>query len=196
MGNHEVERSRRRFEFLKHAAKLFGLQEGRHLVGQKAAESRTGNAGCQRRRVLVEFKITLDRTTQLPAPVVESTPRQRVIGHAHAVGRKAGFVRVGADGTLTVADFLGSFFFNTWGNLAVDARAGLLFRDFEKCEVRSLVVTADIVWEDAEVAHFAGARRLRFTAREMRRIAASLPLRWGLMALSPVLEASGRWSCG
>ena len=140
--------------------------------------------GCHGWRRQVEFKIAVDCKTQRPAAVIESTPRRRVIGHAHAVGRKAGFVRVDADRTLTVPDFLGSLFFNTWGNMAVNARAGLLFLDFEKGDVLPLAVTADILWEDAEVAHFAGARRLlRLSVRETRRIAASLPLRWGPVAL-------------
>lgn len=109
-------------------------------------------------------------------------------------GGKPGFVRVDADGTLTVPDFLGNFFFNTLGNIAVNPRAGLLFLDFEKGDLLYLAVTAEIVWEGAELARFAGAQRLlRFTVREMRRIEASLPLRWGPMALSPVLEATGRW---
>ena len=68
-------------------------------------------------------------------------------------------MRVDADRTLTVPDFLGNFFSNTWGNMAVNAQAGLLFLDFEKGDVLPLAVTADILWEDAEVAHFAGARR-------------------------------------
>ena len=95
--------------------------------------------------------------------------------------------------------------FNTWGNLAVNARAGLLFLDFEKGDVLPLAVTADILWEDAEVAHFAGARRLlRLSVREMRRIAASLPLRWGPVALSTragsdrplVVRVAARWETG
>ena len=109
-------------------------------------------------------------------------------------GGKPGFVRVDADGTLTVPDFLGNFFFNTLGNIAVNPRAGLLFPDFETGDLLYLAVTAEIVWEGAELESFAGAQRLlRFSVREMRRIEASLPLRWGPMALSPVLEAAGRW---
>ncbi len=109
-------------------------------------------------------------------------------------GGKPGFVRVDADGTLTVPDFLGNFFFNTLGNIAVNPRAGLLFPDFETGDLLYLAVTAEIVWEGAELESFAGAQRLlRFSVREMRRIEASLPLRWGPMALSPVLDATGRW---
>ena len=41
-------------------------------------------------------------------------------------GGKPGFVRVDADGTLTMPDFLGNYFFNTLGNVTVNPRAGLL----------------------------------------------------------------------
>jgi len=109
-------------------------------------------------------------------------------------GGKPGFVRVDADGTLTVPDFVGNFFFNTLGNIAVNPRAGLLFIDFDNGDLLYLAVTATIVWDGPEVASFAGAQRLmRFKVQLMRRVEASLPLRWGEPELSPVLGATGAW---
>jgi predicted pyridoxine 5'-phosphate oxidase superfamily flavin-nucleotide-binding protein len=120
-------------------------------------------------------------------------------GRAHGVdvshrGGKRGFVRVDADGTLTAPDFVGNYFFNTLGNLQANPRAGLLFMDFENGDLLYLGVDAQIIWDGAEVAAFAGAKRLlRFTVREMLRSEAALPLRWGPAVQSPFLDATGAW---
>ena len=109
-------------------------------------------------------------------------------------GGKPGFVRVDADGTLTMPDFLGNYFFNTLGNIALNPRAGLLFIDFDSGDLLYLAVTADIIWEGAELDSFRGAQRLvRFHVTAMRRVEASLPLRWGPSQASPVLEPLGHW---
>jgi uncharacterized protein len=110
-------------------------------------------------------------------------------------GGKPGFVRVEADGTLTVPDFVGNYFFNTLGNLVVNPRAGLLFIDFDNGDLLYLAVTADIIWDGPEVDSFAGAQRLmRFEVQSMRLVESSLPLRWGEAELSPVLGATGTWA--
>ncbi len=120
-------------------------------------------------------------------------------GHAGGVdvshrGGKPGFVRVDADGTLTMPDFFGNFFFNTLGNIAVHPRAGLLFIDFESGDLLYLAVTAEIVWDGADLASFQGAHRLlRMKVLALRRAPAALPLRWGAAELSPVLETTGHW---
>jgi predicted pyridoxine 5'-phosphate oxidase superfamily flavin-nucleotide-binding protein len=109
-------------------------------------------------------------------------------------GGKPGFVRVEADGTLTVPDFVGNYFFNTLGNLVVNPRAGLLFVDFDTGDLLYLAVTAEIIWDGPEVDSFAGAQRLmRFKVQSMRLVESSLPLRWGEAELSPALEATGAW---
>jgi uncharacterized protein len=109
-------------------------------------------------------------------------------------GGKPGFVRADADGTLTVPDFFGNFFFNTLGNIAINPRAGLLFIDFETGDLLYLAVTAEIIWSGADLASFAGAQRLlRFAVTEVRRVEAALPLRWGAAELSPVLTPTGAW---
>ena len=110
-------------------------------------------------------------------------------------GGKPGFVRVDADGTLTMPDFVGNSFFNTLGNIAVNPRAGLLFIDFDSGDLLYLAVTAEIVWDGPEVKAFEGAQRLlRFKLQSMKRVEASLPLRWGRAELSPVLQATGAWA--
>ncbi len=109
-------------------------------------------------------------------------------------GGKPGFVRVDADGTLTMPDFFGNFFFNTLGNIAVHPRAGLLFIDFDSGDLLYLAVHAEIIWDGAELQSFTGAQRLlRFKVCGMKRIPAAMPLSWGQANLSPVLETTGDW---
>src|SRR5262249_53536952 len=46
-------------------------------------------------------------------------------------GGDRGFVRIDADGGLTIPDFAGNQFFNTLGNLMTNPVAGLVFADFD-----------------------------------------------------------------
>ncbi len=99
-------------------------------------------------------------------------------------GGPAGFVRLGADGVLTVPDYAGNQFFNTLGNLMLNPRAGLLFVDFESGDLLHLAVTASIVWDGPAVTAIDGAERVMHlqVERAIRRPGA-LPLRW--RALQP-----------
>ena len=47
-------------------------------------------------------------------------------------GGKPGFVRVDSDRRLTIPDFFGNCHFNTFGNLELNPKAGLLFIVFDK----------------------------------------------------------------
>jgi predicted pyridoxine 5'-phosphate oxidase superfamily flavin-nucleotide-binding protein len=109
-------------------------------------------------------------------------------------GGYPGFVRLDARGHLTVPDFVGNFFFNTLGNLAVHPFAGLLFIDYVSGNLLSLAATASLIWDGPEVAAFAGAQRLvRFTPMAILFARAALPLHWGPMELSPHLTGTGTW---
>ena len=109
-------------------------------------------------------------------------------------GGKPGFVRVDADGTLTVPDFSGNNFFNTLGNLALNPRAGLLFADFASGDLLHLAVTAELVWDGAQVEAFAGAQHLmKFRVIDALRLKRAMPLAWSVAQLSPVLAATGSW---
>lgn len=109
-------------------------------------------------------------------------------------GGKPGFVRIDDDHTLTFPDFVGNFYFNTIGNLALDARAGLLFVDFDRGNLLYLTGTAEVVWEGDEIRAFAGAERLiRFHISDGRRVEGGLPLRWSAPDYSPLLERTGSW---
>jgi hypothetical protein len=126
--------------------------------------------------------------TAYPAQDIES-PHGVDVSHR---GGKPGFVQIEADGTLTAPDFAGNLFFNTLGNLAVHPQAGLLFIDFENGDLLYLAVTAKIIFDAEEIAAHEGAERLlRFKVKEMLRVEAALPLRWGQAELSPMLARMG-----
>ncbi|MFB9245894.1 pyridoxamine 5'-phosphate oxidase family protein [Massilia antarctica] len=104
-------------------------------------------------------------------------------GGAHGVdishrGGPPGFVRVEGD-TLTVPDFGGNRFFNTMGNLLLDARAALLFIDDTSGAVLELEGRVEIAWDEgAAVPGQAGGRHWRFTAARGRITHGALALRW------------------
>ncbi|WP_026872048.1 pyridoxamine 5'-phosphate oxidase family protein [Inquilinus limosus] len=112
-------------------------------------------------------------------------------------GGRPGFVRVTEEGgrtVLTAPDFVGNFYFNTFGNIEADPRAGLVFVDFDTGGVLLLTGTAEVVWDGPEVAAFAGAERLlRFRLEEGLWIEEAVPLRWSAPEQAPQLAATGIW---
>lgn len=117
----------------------------------------------------------------------ESAGAARGVDVSHR-GGKPGFVRVDGDRTLTVPDFSGNHHFNTFGNLALNPRAGLLFLDFDRGDLLYLTGTAEVIWEGAEISAYEGAERLlRFHLDRGYRVDGSLPLRWSAPEFSPFL---------
>lgn len=109
-------------------------------------------------------------------------------------GGRPGFVRVDDARTLTMPDFIGNSFFNTVGNLACDARAGLLFIDFESGDLLYLAARAEVLWDDPDAAAFTGAQRLlRFHLQTVRRSTEALPIRWTLPEYARELANTGVW---
>ena len=109
-------------------------------------------------------------------------------------GGRPGFVKVEGD-ILTIPDFTGNFHFNTLGNFAVYPRAGLVFVDFETGDILSLTGAVEILWDEADYAHFAGAERAwRFTVEQAIRLPAASPLRWRLDEVSPNSALTGVWA--
>lgn len=94
-------------------------------------------------------------------------------------GGKPGFVRVGADGALTVPDFAGNLHFNTLGNFLLNPRAGLVFADFETGDLLHLTGEARVDLDSDEIALFQGAERFwTFVPRKLVFRPAALALRW------------------
>lgn len=109
-------------------------------------------------------------------------------------GGKPGFVRIDNDGTLTVPDFSGNFHFNTFGNIELNPRAGLLFMDFERGDLLYLTGKARVIWDGPEIAAYDGAERLlKFHTEMGYRVERSLPLRWTAPEFSPFLKETGSW---
>ncbi|WP_026190855.1 2Fe-2S iron-sulfur cluster-binding protein [Methylobacterium sp. WSM2598] len=111
-------------------------------------------------------------------------------------GGKAGFVRVAADGTLTVPDFAGNLFFATLGNILLNGRAGLVFADFETGDLLQMTGEAEVILDSPEIAAFQGAERLwTFRPRRVVRRREALPLRWSFRpeGWSPNSLMTGDW---
>ncbi|PZV06343.1 MAG: flavin-nucleotide-binding protein [Leptolyngbya sp.] len=109
-------------------------------------------------------------------------------------GGKPGFVRIDDPQTLTIPDFSGNFHFNTFGNLELNPRAGLVFIDFNQGDLLYLTGTAEVIWDGSEVTAYEGAERLlRFHLQKGYCVAGSLPLAWSTPKFSPFLDDTGPW---
>ena len=113
-------------------------------------------------------------------------------------GGKPGFVRVTAERrrtVLTVPDFAGNSLFNTFGNLALQPRCGLLFVDFASGDLLQLTGRAEVAWDGPELEAFAGAQRLlRFDVAEGLLRERALPLRWTPAQQAAQLASTGAWT--
>lgn len=111
-------------------------------------------------------------------------------------GGKGGFVRIGADGTLTIPDFAGNLHFNTLGNFLLNPKAGLIFTDFATGDVLQMTGTAQVVLDSPEIAAFQGAERLwTFTPSRIVLRRGALALRWTMRdnGWSPNSLMTGDW---
>ncbi len=77
-------------------------------------------------------------------------------------GGLPGFVRVISRTELCFPDFSGNLLFNTLGNLEADARAGLLFIDFQSGRMLHIIGRTRIRWDVPETMRSAGIERLIF----------------------------------
>lgn len=111
-------------------------------------------------------------------------------------GGKAGFVRINADGSLTIPDFAGNLHFNTFGNFMLNPKAGLVFPDFETGDMLHLTGDAEVLLESEEIAAFQGAERLWvFRPSKIVLRPGALPLRFAMQAdgWSPNSLMTGDW---
>jgi ferredoxin-NADP reductase/predicted pyridoxine 5'-phosphate oxidase superfamily flavin-nucleotide-binding protein len=111
-------------------------------------------------------------------------------------GGKAGFVRINADGSLTVPDFAGNLHFNTLGNFLLNPKAGLVFPDFATGDLLQMTGDAELILKSDEIAAFQGAERLwTFRPRKILLRAGALPLRFAMRedGWSPNSLMTGDW---
>lgn len=120
-------------------------------------------------------------------------PGGRQVDVSHR-GGKAGFVRLDADGGLTIPDFAGNLHFNTLGNFLENPNAGLTFVDFETGDMLQMTGRAQVILDSPEIAAFQGAERLwRFVPRIVVRRPRAMPLRWAFTDFSPNSLMTGSW---
>jgi uncharacterized protein len=128
------------------------------------------------------------------ASYAEREDRRQV--DASSRGGKPGFVRINADGSLTIPDFNGNLFFATLGNILLNGKAGLLFADYETGDVLQMTGDAQVVLDSPEIAAFQGAERLwTFKPRRVVMRRGALALRWSARkdGASPASLMTGDW---
>jgi len=111
-------------------------------------------------------------------------------------GGRPGFIRVeqdSADSVLTLPDFSGNNMFNTFGNLEVNPRAGLLALDFGSGAVLSLSGVAKVIWDPAAREAFAGAERLLEFRPRSGWLWRGVLRDWSAAEESPHLRGTGPW---
>lgn len=141
-------------------------------------------------------RIVAAADTFFVASYVDRADEGRQVDVSHRGGR-AGFVRIDADGGLTIPDFNGNLFFNTLGNFLINRRAGLLFVDHETDGTLQITGQVEVILESPEIDAFEGAERLWRVMPEkvvLRRNA--LPLRWTFAenGMSQSSLMTGSWS--
>ncbi|WPB59215.1 pyridoxamine 5'-phosphate oxidase family protein [Xylophilus sp. GOD-11R] len=128
----------------------------------------------------------------------DSADGRRQVDVSHR-GGKPGFVRLDADGGLTVPEFNGNFFFNTLGNFVLNPKAGLLFVDYANGDLLQMTGDVEVILDSPDIAVFQGAERLwRFVPRQVVHRPAGLPLRWDELpgGASPHVALTGSWPAG
>lgn len=109
-------------------------------------------------------------------------------------GGKPGFVKIENERSLLFPDFKGNNHFNTLGNLLLNPKAGLLFIDFDNCDLLYLAGQAEVIWEGDAVKSFEGAERLvRFEIARCIRSQNALPFKVTFNEFSPFLNKTGNW---
>lgn len=108
-------------------------------------------------------------------------------------GGRPGFVRVDG-GTLSIPDFAGNRYYNTFGNFMGEPRGSLLFVDFARGDVLQLQGIAEIDWTGDEAGKIEGAERIwHFNVTRGWRRRATLPLSWAFVDYAPSTERTGTW---
>lgn len=97
-------------------------------------------------------------------------------------GGTAGFISVedtGAQVVLMLPDYQGNRMFNTWGNLSVNPKLGLLVPDFERGSALSISGSAALEWDAAPpLAAGATRRQLRIKVDSAAWTSGALPPGW------------------
>ena len=105
-------------------------------------------------------------------------------------GGNPGFVQILDSKKLVFPDYSGNNMFQTFGNLAINPNAGLLFLDFAKGHTLQLTGKAKVIWDVKRLNAFAGAQRLvAFDIEEVLETRNATPMRWRFGEYSPANPA-------
>ena len=127
------------------------------------------------------------------ASYIDLPDGRRQVDASHR-GGKPGFVRIDAQGKLTIPDFAGNLHFNTLGNFLRNPRAGLVFVDFDSGDMLQLTGDAEVILDSPDIAAFQGAERLwTFVPRKLVRRKAAFPLQFDFLDWSPNSLMTGDW---
>ncbi|MEU0648352.1 pyridoxamine 5'-phosphate oxidase family protein [Streptomyces umbrinus] len=100
-------------------------------------------------------------------------------------GGNPGFLHVRGPRHLRWPDYVGNSMFNTFGNLEVNPRAGLMIPNWTTGTLLHLTGTAAVDWDPDHAAALPGAQRVvDFTVEHLVRIDHASPLRWSAPRLS------------
>jgi len=100
-----------------------------------------------------------------------------------------GFVQVVHSNKLMFPDYAGNNMFQTFGNLAVNPNAGLLFVDFEQGHTLQLTGKAKVIWDADKINLFTQAQRLvEFDIQQVVEIQNATTLRWRFGEYSPLIK--------
>lgn len=156
----------------------------------------------ERQPVVAESLQTLDQAareliaasdTFFVASYVDRGGDERQVDVSHR-GGLPGFMRVEANGVLTIPEFPGNTFYNTLGNFVLNPRAGLWCADFQTGDV--LQMTGDVFLGAHGNASFAEAEQFwQFVPRRIIRRRNALRQRWMLFedGWSPDSLDMGTW---
>jgi len=91
-----------------------------------------------------------------------------------------GFVSLLSGTRLSFPDYAGNNHFNTFGNLVLDPRVGLLFIDINTGSLLQVSGTATIDWNPEQARRTAGTQRLvDIDIEQVVELSNAIPLRWG-----------------
>jgi len=111
---------------------------------------------------------------------MEKGARAHGVDVSHRAG-PAGFIAVLADGTLVLPDYAGNRFFNTFGNLLLNPKAGILILDYSSGDTWQLEVLCKIVSKSDQLLPTsvpAAERLLRCEVTRTCRQISATSLRW------------------
>jgi len=111
-------------------------------------------------------------------------------------GGKPGFMKITGN-TLSFPDFSGNNHYNTFGNIALNPKIGILVPDFISGDMLYIEGVAEIIWDGPKVEAFKGAERLvTLQITKATLVEGAMPITWNFNDYSPSLETTGDWETG